>query len=109
MGEIAKIIGLQAQYQVSRLLKLKSFRAEIRQNLVNELQQRLLDFLKNSNTFDSERLAEIHQPLVEALDEQINQLMADAESDAHTAKENTTETQFSLKLCSYLDKNMKIN
>lgn len=108
MGEIAKLVGLQAQYQVSRLLKLKAFRAEIRQKLVNELQQRLLDFLKKSPSFDPERLTQINQPLLEALDEQINQLMAEAESDSHTAKENTTETQFSLKLCSYLDDYMKI-
>ncbi len=109
MGEIAKIVGLQAQYQVSRLLKLKSFRAEIRQKLVKELEQRLLEFLKNSSSFDPERLAQINQPLVEALDEQINQLMAEAESDSHTAKENTTETQFALKLCSYLDNKMEIH
>jgi hypothetical protein len=108
MGEIAKLVGLQAQYQVSRLLKLKAFRAEIRQRLVNELQQRLLDFLKNSPSFDPERLAQIHQPLLEALDEQINQLMAEAESDSHTAKENTTDTEFALKLCIYLDDQMKV-
>jgi uncharacterized protein YjgD (DUF1641 family) len=109
MGEIAQLVGLQAQYQVSRLLKLKSFRAEIRQKLVKELQQRLLEFLQQSSSFDPERLAQINQPLLEALDEQINQLMAEAESDAHTAKDNATDTQFSLKLCSYLDHRIQKN
>ncbi len=103
MGEIAQLVGLKAQYQVSRLLKLKSFRAEIRQKLVNVLQERLLEFLQKSDSFDAERLAIINQPLIEALDEQVNQLIVEAESDSHTAKQRTTECAFSQKLCGYLD------
>ncbi len=34
MGEIATIIGLQAQYQVTRLLKLKELRADIRHKML---------------------------------------------------------------------------
>ena len=34
MTEIAKLLNLQAQFHVSRLLKLKDFRADVRQQLL---------------------------------------------------------------------------
>lgn len=37
MGEIAPLIGLEAQYQVTRLLKLKAFRADVRHHLLEQL------------------------------------------------------------------------
>ncbi len=42
MGDIAKQVGLQAQYQVSRLLQLKPLRADIRQQLLVMLRDRVL-------------------------------------------------------------------
>ena len=37
MGEIAPVIGLKAQFQVTRLLKIKAFRADLQQQMLRDL------------------------------------------------------------------------
>ncbi|WP_413161102.1 hypothetical protein ACL6C3_21580 [Capilliphycus salinus ALCB114379] len=105
MGEIAKQLGLKAQYQVTRLLKLKEFRADVRQTLLIQLRDRILEFAKNYT--DSQRLKSLDKTLDsqldEALNEQIDRVIQEAESESHNSQESSTKSLFSRRLCEQID------
>lgn len=101
MGEIATLIGLQAQYQVTRLMKLKEFRADVRQRLLVHLSDRLFETAKAYAP--PERLRDLDQQLNAALDEQIGTLIQDAETEASIAKHRPFTSLFSRRLCHHLD------
>lgn len=101
MTEIAKAVNLEAQFQVSRLLKLKEFRADVRQRLLVLLRDRVLEQAKVYT--DVERLQSLNQQIEEALNEQITQVIQEAASQASTAKNFATSSLFSQRLCHYLD------
>lgn len=101
MGEIAKKLGLKAQYQVTRLLNLKEFRADVRQQLLIQLRDRILEFAKNYT--DTQSLKNLDKKVEEALDEQINQIIQEAESESHNSQDNSTKSLFSQRLCKQLD------
>lgn len=100
MGEIAPRIGLQAQYQVSRLLKLKQLRADVGQKML----QALLDsILEQAKTFvDPERSLTLNQKQVEAaLDEEIARIIqeAEVESEVNSNRNSPLKSLFSRRLC----------
>lgn len=105
MGDIAKAVNLQAQFHVSRLLQLKSFRADIQQQFFVLLRDRVIEQAKIYT--DPERLNALSKQLEEALDEQVTQLIQEAATEASTAtgtKNQTTSTSlFAERLCLYLD------
>ena len=101
MGEIATQVGLKAQFEVTRLLKLKEFRTDVRHYLLQDLQGKVRDIA--ADHINLERLRNLDSAIAEALTEQVDLLMRDAESDAKTAKSHTTGTLFSRRLCKYLD------
>ncbi|MDX2214265.1 MAG: hypothetical protein SFY66_13330 [Oculatellaceae cyanobacterium bins.114] len=101
MTEIAVEVGLQAQYQVTRLLKLKEFRAEVRQHLLLTLRDRILD--KAKEYADPNRLKSLDQTLEAALDEQIAAILQQAEAEASVAKHCPLDSLFARRLCQYLD------
>ncbi|MEH2263301.1 hypothetical protein [Nostoc sp.] len=102
MTEIADSMGLRAQDAVTRLLKLKEFRADVRQQLLLLLCDRVLDLAKNYSHPD--RLIILEQQIKLALDEQITQVIKEAGNQSQTAKINTIENGlFREKLCRYLD------
>ncbi|ERT09866.1 hypothetical protein M595_0215 [Lyngbya aestuarii BL J] len=101
MGEIAKKLGLKAQYQVTRLLNLKEFRADVRQKLLIQLRDRILDFAKSYT--DVQRLQTLDHQLDEALNEEIDKLMKEAESESHNSQESSTKSLFSQRLCEQID------
>jgi hypothetical protein len=101
MGEIATEVGLKAQFEVTRLLKLKEFRTDVRHYLLQDLQGKVRDLAVDH--IHLERLRDLDTAIAAALTEQVDQLMRDAESDAKTAKSYTTGTLFSRRLCEYLD------
>ncbi|HEY9611800.1 hypothetical protein [Allocoleopsis sp.] len=104
MGEIAKAVNLQAQYHVTRLLQLKSFRADIQQQFLVLLRDRVIHEAKTYT--DPERLEALALQIEEALDEQVNQLIQEAATEAATAtgtKKQTTTSLFAERLCLYLD------
>jgi hypothetical protein len=101
MGEIATQVGLKAQFEVTRLLKLKEFRTDVRHYLLQDLQEKVRDLA--ADHIRLERLRDLDSAIVAALTEQVDQLMRDAESDAKTAKSYTTGALFSRRLCEYLD------
>ena len=101
MTEIASFIGLKAQYQVTRLLKLKDLRADIRQNMLQKLRDRTL--AKAVNYAVPEQLQQLEQKVEAALEEQIDTVIAEAESEASAANNIAPSSLFSQRLCHYLD------
>ena len=86
MGAIAPQIGLKAQYQVSRLLKLKEFRATVKSLLFKRLRDWLID--KASAYTDPNHLQELIQTIERILAEDVSNLFQDL---------------FAYRLCHYLD------
>lgn len=106
MGEIAKQVNLNAQFHVSRLLQLKSFRTDIQQQFLILLRDRVINVAKVYT--DPERFQSLSQQIEQALQEQVTQVIEDAATEASTptcTKNQTLSTSlFSERLCHYLDK-----
>ncbi len=105
MGEIAKILGIKAQYQVSRLLELKELRADVRQQLLIELRDRILELAQHYT--DVQRLQNLDQKIETALSEQIDQMIQEAEAESHNAQESYHKSLFSHRLCEQIDLQFK--
>jgi hypothetical protein len=101
MSEIAQKVGLQAQFQVTRLMKLKEFRTAIRQHLLTTLFQSILDQAKVYT--DITKLQQFDQQIELALAEQIDTLIKQAESEATVAKHRPLTSVLARRLCHYLD------
>ena len=101
MGEIAAQVGLKAQFEVTRLLNLKEFRADVRHYLLQTLQARVTELAAEHINLD--RLIALDQEISNALAEQVDLLLKDAETDAKTTKSYTRGTLFSRRLCLHLD------
>jgi len=97
MGEIAPLIGLQAQYQVTRLLKLKDFRALVRQTMIETLLPCILE--KAIAHTDPERLQALDQQVESALNEQISQLIQEVETEGTKSKNLPFKSLFAKRLC----------
>jgi hypothetical protein len=104
MTEIAPLVNLQAQFHVSRLLKLKSFRADVQQQLLIQLRDRIFDYAQAYTSLG--RLHTFSQQIEQALEEQITNLIHEAATEASTAtsaKNKITSSLFAQRLCRYLD------
>jgi len=103
MGEIAVELGLAAQYQVTRLMKLKEFRADVQQRLLCVLSDRVI--YKTEELIVSGYLHKVNQSQIEAaLEEEISSIMQQAEAEAATsAKQSPRSSLFACRLCQYLD------
>ena len=105
MGEIAKQVNLNAQFHVSRLLQLKSFRADIQQQFLILLRDRVINVAKVYT--DPERLQSLSQQLEQALEEQVTQVIEDAATEASTPtstrNQTLSTTLFTKRLCRYLE------
>ncbi|XGV99108.1 MAG: hypothetical protein ACAF41_09240 [Leptolyngbya sp. BL-A-14] len=101
MGDIAQAVGLEAQYQVTRLLNLKPFRADIRQTLLTLLRDRILE--QATRYVSPDRLKNLDQQFDAALDEQVGVVFQEAEAEASTAKHRSTTSLFSRTLCQQVD------
>ena len=99
MSAIAPIIGLQAQYQVTRLLKLKELRADIRHQIL----QLMGDWVLNQTNFESpELLKQREQDIAAALGEQIDLVLEEAEKEVSIA--NSNQSILAQRICEYLDR-----
>ncbi|HEY9659629.1 MAG TPA: hypothetical protein V6C65_14310, partial [Allocoleopsis sp.] len=101
MGEIAPQIGLQAQYQVTRLMDLKNFRANVKSNLLHLLFDSVLDQARHYT--DPSYLQTLNHTLEAILDEQVSTLIQQAETEAAVAKQRPLKSLFARRLCHYLD------
>ena len=102
MAEIAAQVGLQAQYQVTRLLKLKEFRADVRQRLLKLLNDRILP--KAQAYASPQTRQDLDRQLEAALNEQIDPFFKQAEAEAAVAKRQPLTSRFAHHLCRYLDR-----
>ena len=102
MGEIAPLVGLQAQYQVSRLLKLKQLRADIRRSLLVELQDSIMQKAESYH-WDLDRLQDIDGKIEAALCEQVDDVLQEAASEASVAQRHSAPSLYSRRLCQYLN------
>ncbi|MEM9927192.1 MAG: hypothetical protein AAF915_26195 [Cyanobacteria bacterium P01_D01_bin.50] len=101
MTEIAKRIEMKAQFQVTRLLKLKEFRADVTHELLLMLKVRVLELAQNYSSLES--LQALESQITLALREQVNDLIAEAEIEAAGARSNSNRSRFANRLCQYLD------
>lgn len=99
MGEIAKIVGLQAQFQVSRLLKLKDLRTDIRQKIL----QIMGDWtVRQTEKFtEPQTLKAREQEIKQALGEQIDQVIE--ESKKEVSMKGNNRSVLAKGICDYLD------
>ena len=79
MGEIAPQIGMKKQFEVTRLLKLKELRSDIRQQSLSLLRDRVLDKAKYYADIDC--LQRLDQQVEFILDEQIGEVIQEAEAE----------------------------
>ena len=98
MTEIAPKIGLTAQFQVSRLLKLKELRADIRQGML----QLMGDWtMSQTQLADLETLKQREEAIVKALESQIDVVMNEAEKEVSIA--DSTASVLARRICHYMD------
>ncbi len=100
MSKIAQNLELRAQDAVTRLLKLKEFRADVRHQLLEMLRSRVLELARNYIV--PERLATLEDKIIQALDEQINDSINDAQSEAQSVRNNASQSEFAERLCQQL-------
>jgi predicted RNase H-like nuclease len=101
MNEIAPQVKLQKQFQVTRLLKLKEFRANVRSRLLQLLLSSVRDQAKTYT--DPTRLQKLNQQIETILEEHITVLIQQAESEAAVAKRFPLDSLFARRLCHHLD------
>ncbi len=101
MAEIAPQIGLKKQYEVTRLLTLTDLRADIRQRSLLLLRDRVIDKAKLYATIET--LQQLDQRVEQVLNEQISNVIEEAESEAKSPVRNQPfRSLFARRLCLYL-------
>ncbi len=104
MTEIAPLVGLQKQFQVTRLLGLKELRADVRQAWLKLLHQRLPQLLKHY--LDPQQLEQFDQQLQQqlntVLEELIDRIIAEDTTDSYSPK-RSSRSLFTACLCQYLE------
>lgn len=102
MGAIAQEIGLKAQYQVSRLLKLDELRADVRHWMLQCLRNSVTNTVLNY--VEPDKLDTIDHQIAVALEEQVDDLIQQEQASAKTPKDYvSTRSLLAQKLCQYLD------
>jgi hypothetical protein len=106
MGEIAPAIGLKRQDDVSRLLRLKDFRTDVRNLVLHQLKT----FMQKKGPYfiDPDRLTQAAHTVDAALESQIDDVIAAAQKEATTAKGYIQPSLFTQKLCTYLHQIMSV-
>jgi hypothetical protein len=102
MSEIATGIGLEAQYQVTRLLKLKELRSDIRREILGALRDKVIGLVKFYA--DPSQLCGLEQKLEVILQELVEEEMERAEAESIKSKGIPLRSRFAVKLCKYLQK-----
>lgn len=99
MTEIAPLVNLAAQYNVTRLLQLKNLRADVRQRLLILLPNRIFDQARAYT--NPERLQQIE----EAIDEHITKVIQESQNEASTPNTNRQipTSLFAKRLCKLID------
>ena len=98
MNEIASEVGLKKQYQVTRLLKLKELRVDIRHYLLRLMRDWTMT---QTQLEDINSLKQREQEIELALAEQIDLVLDKAEKKVRVA--NSTQSVLAKRICVYLD------
>jgi hypothetical protein len=101
MAEIAPRVSLQAQYQVSRLLQLKEFRADVRREMLQSIRAWTIE--QSKRYANSAQLDRLDAQVDAALDEQITSLFAAATAEASVPKNRPADSLFAQRLCYHLN------
>ncbi|MGB3638015.1 MAG: hypothetical protein WBA39_10640 [Rivularia sp. (in: cyanobacteria)] len=108
MSKIAPKIGFKKQYEVTRFLKLDEFRADIRQRLLIILSARVVEIAESFTSY--QRLEGLDKKIESILDEQILNIIQEAESEAKSPVRNKAFCSlFSRRLCRYLEYQSSLN
>ena len=99
MGDIATLIGARGQDVVSRLMRLKDLRSDIRRHMLSELKSAVLNLITPASLAQSDRAIEA------ALDEELETLMQEeSQRDKTTKGLKKGDTRLSIALCDHLDR-----
>ena len=101
MGDIAAQLGVKGQSQISRLLGLKEFRADVGRRLLQCLSDRIQDLAQQYCT--SERLHDLDRKIADFLTQQIDRILSEDQKRATANKDRLRPSQLSQTLCRYLD------
>ncbi len=97
MGKLAAQVGLVSQVQVNRLLQLKRLRADVRHQLIPQLQARVqaeaLEYIS------ADRLQQIDQILEQLLTERVDQIIDEAAKEAQVPQGRSAKSVFAHQLC----------
>lgn len=100
MSVIAGEVGLQAQYQVTRLLNLKPLRADVRRQMLNTLYDSILNLSRNYA--DPERLQNLDREIEAFLNKHVEEVIEEAEAESSHARGHPLRSLFAQRLCQYL-------
>ena len=100
MGKIAPILGWNSQSQVSRLLELDAFRADVKRRVLLCLKKRIVKLAQAAYDLDSFR--DWEQKVMEVLEPRIDAVIQEAEREASTSKNRVMNSQFSQTVCQHL-------
>ncbi|PSF35596.1 hypothetical protein C7H19_16460 [Aphanothece hegewaldii CCALA 016] len=101
MTDIALAIGLEKQYQVTRLMQLKNFRADIRQHMLQNLPHQIIEL---AAIYTNPELLQKQEKQIElALEEQVTTMIEEAAAEASMAKNRPVKSIFACSLCRYLN------
>lgn len=101
MSEIARQIGLKAQYQVTRLLKLDELRTDVRHWMLQCLRKSVKSTVLNY--VEPDKLDKIDYQIAVALEEQVDHLIQQEQASSKTPKGYVSNSLFAQRLCKYLD------
>ena len=100
MKAIAPKVGLPNQVAVTRLMDLKRFRADVRSALLSHLRSRVPEAVLTVTT--AEQLQALGDRLDALLSEEVDRLIAEAESEAKIPHHRMTNSRFARQLCASL-------
>lgn len=101
MSAIAPQVELQAQYQVTRLLKLKELRVDIRHQMLQLMKDwTMTQTITQNNLANWQSLKQREQEIELALGEQIDLVLDEAEKEVSIADSN--QSILAIRICDYL-------
>jgi len=102
MEKLAELLELNNHSQVSRLLDLKNFRADIGRRILVNLRPRVLKLAQAYNS--PQKVRDLEQRISKFLDEQVSNIIQAAEKEASVSKNRVMNSEFSRGICQYLDR-----
>lgn len=106
MGEIANLVGLNNQSQVSRLLELKTFRSDIARRTLVKLRSKVV---KLAQAYASPaQIRDLEAKISDFLNEEIDVVMQEAEKEVSISKNRILTSKLSLTICHYIDERKEV-